>query len=217
MDEDNKNLGLQKKGKGIAIIIYIIVFLIGGVLGYCVSNMLINDDKSSGTEEKKKDDKKEEDKKEDNQNVEITNNSNLDFNFDEMKTSLYSAIQNDGLKANKLSCTLLQAPEGELPNTKSNRTVVSEGTIDTIINKLKTAKSLEKNITSSWIGECYPKSVAYIISADAEVETDEFQNNKVFTLYYADSEDILLVGYKGIGYAFYFNSGEVNNFIESLK
>ncbi len=224
MEEDNKTVDQPKKNKGLIIVIYVVLFLIGCALGYFVSTMVLNDDKSNtknNTEEKgnnsqvEENKEKEEKEEKENDNKELSNISDLDL--EKMRTSLHNLVQKEGFKANKLSCTVLPAAEGELPNVKSKRTVVSENTIDIIINKLKTAKSIDKYVTASWIGECYPKSVAYIISLDAEVDTNEFQNNKKFTLYYSDSENILLVGYEGIGYDFNFNDGELNNFIEALK
>ena len=208
----------EVKGKPLKIwiIVMIIIFMLFTFgIGFTLGKKLTENDMKSKENNKPVEEKKEENKPEENK---PNNTSNLDFDFDAMQKDLQGKLQSGSYKANRLSCTETPAPEGELPIIDSQRTLVSDGTIEIVIDKLKTAKSLDKNVTAGWIGECYPRSTAYIISVDSEVNTDEFQNNKVFTLYYADADNILLVGYEGIGYAFNFESSEeINNFIESLN
>ena len=80
-----------------------------------------------------------------------------------------------------------------------------------IINKLKSANKVEQDITFSYLG-CPAKKINVIV---ADKDTAE---NVRFGLEYADSENILLLGYNGVGYAFHYNdSKEVVGFIESLK
>ncbi len=195
-----KNNKMEKKRTTIILLIVIVVAIVLSFgCGYVFRDKLVKDDNK------------------DNNNVPVKANE-LDFDFDAMETALKSKLQNGQFKAVKISCTSTPGPEGELPIITNTGKIISNDSIDTIVNKLKNADSLEKNITSSWIGECMPKSVAYIISVNDKPESNEFQSNKIFTLYYADDTSNILVGYEGIGYSFnYDNSEEINNFIESLK
>ena len=169
------------------------------------------DNSSKPTEEPKKEEKKEEEKKEENKN-------NLDFDFNAMENTLNSQLQSGQYQAVKISCTSTPGPEGELPTVIDTGTRISNESFNTIVGKLKTAQSVDKNVTAGWIGECMPKSVAYIISVNDNPASNEFQNNKIFTLYYLDAAPTLLISYEGVGYAFNFNSfADIDNFIETLN
>lgn len=62
-----------------------------------------------------------------------------------------------------------------------------------------------------------PKQIAYYISVNSN-DQSQLHRQSIFSLYYANSEDILLVGYNSNGYAFHYNSKEdISNFIESLE
>lgn len=140
----------------------------------------------------------------------------LDFDFIKLSNVLHSSFQKKSITAFISKCEIETTSVGSLPETRNNNYEVSENTIDTVINKLKNAKTLDKEITYSWIGRCPPKSITYyigILSTDPEI----FHGQSVFSLSYADDDNILLVGYDNEGYAFHFkNSKEIDNFIESL-
>ena len=190
------------------VIFMLFTFGIGFSLGKELSK---RDNKNTSKEETPvEDDKKEE--------TPVEVNNNLDFNFEGMANNLKTQLASGGYQAVKLSCTETPGPEGELPTINSTGTRISNESIDVVINKLKTANSIETGVTAGWIGECMPKKVAYIISVNDDPASNEFQNNKVFNLYYADDTSILLISYEGIGYAFHFNSSaDTDNFIESLN
>lgn len=146
----------------------------------------------------------------------IDNDTNLDFDFNTLSVVLHSSTEKKGITTFISNCQSKTKDEAELTKTEQKNIEVSNETIDIIIKKLKTAKSIEKNITYSWLG-CPPKSITYFIGIN-DNDLDIVNKNKVFSLNYADGDDILLVGYNNAGYAFHFNSSkEINNFIESLK
>lgn len=104
----------------------------------------------------------------------------------------------------------------EPPKTELYNAEVSSNTINTIINKLKTATSIEQEITYSWFG-CPPKAITYYISVNS-TNKEVIYNQTVFSLNYANANNILLVQYNKEGYAFHFNSDEeINSFIETLS
>ena len=139
-----------------------------------------------------------------------------EFDFDEMSNELHSLIEKEDISTFINQCKNKTTGEDGPPETENTIIEVSTETIDTIINKLKTAKSFEKNITSSWFG-CPPRNITYYVGT-TNIDMAYQINQKVFTLNYAGINDVLLVSYNNIGYAFYFsNSEEIDNFIESLK
>lgn len=144
------------------------------------------------------------------------NSKKLDFDFDELSRTLHSSVQKDNITTFVSKCVEKNTDANEPPATEQINTAVSNGTIDTIINKLKTANYIDKDITYSWVG-CPPKSITYHVSVNS-TDKSEVNSQRVFSLNYANVEDMLLVGYNNKGYAFHFNSSkEISSFIESLK
>ena len=95
-------------------------------------------------------------------------------------------------------------------------TEASITTIDTIIQKLKIALSIEKNVNFSWVG-CSPNRINYYISVKSS-DYAKVNENSIFSLYYATDSDTFLVKYNNTGYAFHYDgSDEVIDFIENLK
>lgn len=94
----------------------------------------------------------------------------------------------------------------------SNNTDKEEGDknnntkVDFDFNKLKTVTSIEQEITYSWFG-CPPKAITYYISVNSTNKEDVY-NQTVFSLNYANANNILLVQYNKKGYASHFNSDE---------
>ena len=150
-----------------------------------------------------------------NDNNTNNNSASVDFDLEELSSTLHSSVQNDGITTFVSKCVEIKTNENYPPSTEINNNPVSNTTIDTIINKLKTAKNIKKT-TFSWFG-CPPKSITYYVSVNSSNKS-EVHSQRVFSLNYADGNDILLVGYNNEGYAFHFNSSEeINGFIESLK
>lgn len=191
----------KRKGK-IFIIVIILVIVIG-----CVGYYKIINNSNKQAESSNNTDKEEEDK---------NNNTKVDFDFDELENALYSSIQKEEIVPFISKCESKVSNTDEPPKIELYNTEVSSNTINIIINKLKTATSIEQEITYSWFG-CPPKAITYYISVNS-TNKEAICNQTVFSLNYANANNILLVQYKKKGYAFHFNSDEeINNFIETLS
>lgn len=191
----------KRKGK-IFIIVIILVIVIG-----CISYYKIINNSNKQAESSNNTDKEEEDK---------NNNTKVDFDFDELENALYSSIQKEEIVPFISKCESKASNTDEPPKTELYNTEASSNTINIIINKLKTATSIEQEITYSWFG-CPSKAITYYISVNS-TSKEAIYNQTVFSLNYANANNILLVQYKKKGYAFHFNSDEeINNFIETLS
>jgi len=211
--EDNK-----KENKGLVVAIVILSILVIALGGYIYYDKIISTNGSDKQTESNKNNKlneKDKDESKDRSNIN-DNRANLDFDFNELSNTLHSSIQKDKITTFISKCVKKATTANGLPETEQNNTEVSNNTIDTIINKLKTAKSIDKEITYSWI-DCPPKSITYYVSVNSN-DQSQVHSQSVFSLNYANGNDILLVGYNNKGYAFHFNSSEeISGFIESLK
>lgn len=219
MENSNENI-TNKKGNGSLIIIVILSIAVLALGGYiCYDKLLSNNNDSKQTESNKEyndNNVKDTEEKENNNDSVIDNSANLDFDFNELSNTLHSSVKKDNITTFVSRCESKTTNTNEPPETEQKNTEVSSNTIDTIINKLKTAKSIDKEITYSWFG-CPPRSITYYVSANS-TNSETVHSQRVFSLNYADGNDMLLVGYNNKGYAFHFNSSEeINNFIESLK
>lgn len=196
----------KRKGK-IFIIVIILVIVIG-----CVGYYKIINNSNKQAESSDKQSSNNTDKEEGNKN----NNTKVDFDFDELENTLYSSIQKEEIVPFISKCESKASNTDEPPKTELYNTEVSSNTINTIINKLKIATSIEQEITYSWFG-CPPKTITYYISVNS-TNKEAIYNQTVFSLNYANANNILLVQYNKKGYAFHFNSDEeINNFIETLS
>lgn len=192
----------KRKGK-IFIIVIILVIVIG-----CISYYKIINNSNKQAESSNNTDKEEEEDK--------NNNTKVDFDFDELENALYSSIQKEEIVPFISKCESKVSNTDEPPKIELYNTEVSSNTINTIINKLKTDTYIEQEITYSWFG-CPPKAITYYISVNS-TNKEAIYNQTVFSLNYANANNILLVQYKKKGYAFHFNSDEeINNFIETLS
>lgn len=208
----------NKKGNKVLVIAVVILsILVIALGGYICYDKVISNNNDEQTESNKNNNVEEtnEDANKDNNNIN-DNSANLDFDFNELSGTLHSSVQKDSITTFISKCVEKTTSANEPPETEQNNTEVSNNTIDTIINKLKTAKSIDKEITYSWFG-CPPKSITYYVSVNSN-DQSQVHSQRVFSLNYADGEDILLASYNNKGYAFHFNSSEeINGFIESLK
>ena len=208
----------NKKGNKVLVIAVVILsILVIALGGYICYDKVISKNNDEQTESNKNNnvEEKNEDTNKDNNNIN-DNSANLDFDFNELSSTLHSSIQKDSITTFISKCVEKTTSANEPPETEQNNTEVSNNTIDTIINKLKTAKSIDKEITYSWFG-CPPKSITYYVSVNSN-DQSQVHRQSVFSLNYANGEDLLLVSYNNKGYAFYFNSSEeISGFIESLK
>ena len=191
----------KRKGKIFIIVIILVIVIV------CISYYKIINNSNKQAESSNNTDKEEEDK---------NNNTKVDFDFDELENTLYSSIQKEEIVPFISKCESKVSNTDEPPKIELYNTEVSSNTINTIINKLKTATSIEQEITYSWFG-CPPKAITYYISVNG-TNKEAIYNQTVFSLNYANANNILLVQYKKKGYAFHFNSDEeINNFIETLS
>lgn len=210
--EENK-----KENKSLIVAVVILSILVIALGGYICYDKVISNNNDEQTESNKNDKVEEKDDNTNNDDDNTNDNSaNLNFDFNELSSTLHSSVQKDNITTFITKCENKTVNQGDPPETEESNIEVSSNTIDTIINKLKTAKSIDKEITYSWFG-CPPKSITYYISVNS-TDNSEVHSQRVFSLNYANGEDILLVGYNNKGYAFHFNSSEeISGFIESLK
>lgn len=206
---------IQKVNKSLIVAVVILSILVIALGGYiCYDKVISNNNDEQ--KESNKNNKVEEKDDNTNNDDDNTNDNSVNFDFNELSSTLHSSIQKDNITTFITKCENKTVNQGEPPETEESNIEVSSNTIDTIINKLKTAKSIDKEITYSWFG-CPPKSITYYISVNS-TDISEVHSQSVFSLNYAIGEDILLVGYNNKGYAFHFNSSEeISGFIESLK
>lgn len=207
----------EKKNKGLIIAVVVLLILVIILSGYiCYDKFLSNNNnaKQTTSSKKNKDNNSKQSKETDNNT--INNSNNNDFDFNELSNTLYSSVQSGNLTTFVSKCETKPTNQGGPPETEQINTEVSNNTIDIIISKLKTAKTIDKNVTYSWFG-CPPKLITYYISVNSDDQSQVY-SQKVFSLNYANDDGILLVGYNNNGYAFHFNSNEeISNFIESLE
>lgn len=206
----------NKKGNKVlviaVVILSILVIALGGYICYdkVISN---NNDEQTESNKNNKVEEKDDNTNNDDDN---TNDNSVNFDFNELSSTLHSSVQKDNITTFITKCENKTVNQGEPPETEESNIEVSSNTIDTIINKLKTAKSIDKEITYSWFS-CPPKSITYYVSVNSN-DQSQVHSQRVFSLNYANGDDILLVGYNNKGYAFHFNSSEeISGFIESLK
>ena len=222
----------MEKNKGLIIVVIFLSILVIVLSGYIYYDNFINYKESNNKIENstiKNDDNDKFENLENNESIDnsinlenlednklMDNSANIDFDFEELSNTLYSSVQKDDISTFVSIYETKIINSNDPPEIKCENIEVSNNTIDIIISKLKTASSIDKNITFSWIG-CPPKSIAYYISVNSN-NPNQVHNQSIFSLSYADGDNILLIRYNQIGYAFYFDTNEeINDFIESLK
>jgi len=206
---------IKKGNKGLVITVVILSILVIALGGYICYDKVISNNNDEKTESNKNNKVEEKDDNTNNDD-DNTNDNSVNFDFNELSSTLHSSVQKDNITTFLSKCEIKNSNTNEPPETEYTNIEVSNNTIDTIINKLKTAKSIDKNVTYSWFG-CPPKSITYYISVNSNNQS-QVQNQMIFSLNYANGDDILLVGYNQNGYAFHFNNNEeINNIIESLQ
>ena len=130
-----------------------------------------------------------------------------------IRQSLKNQIQNNNKNAYIVKCKDI-IKNGE-PSMDETFIKVSNSTIDTIIEKLKTAETYEEFIGG--YESCPPKNIMYYVGGE------KYNNDKQFLLEYSDNENVLLIGYfvddgNIGGYKFIFNNNDdIKDFIEDLE
>lgn len=99
--------------------------------------------------------------------------------------------------------------EGDIETT-SEYIKLSNDSVNVIIDKLKLAERVEKDIPVGYLG-CPPKNITYIINS-----TEANDGNKKFIVMYG-YDNTLFVGYNQIGYVYHFSDDStINNILENL-
>lgn len=188
------------------VVIISLVSIISGIyIGYNANILKNNEEQTNNIQETQNNDSNKKD-----------DSTNKEFDFDELLATLHTSVQEEKITTFLTKCEVKNTNSENPPETKIENISVSNATINIIVDKLKTAQSIDKDITYSWFG-CPPKSITYYISINSS-DPSQIHSEKVFSLNYANDDNILLVEYKDKGYAFHFNSSEeINNFIESLE
>lgn len=118
--------------------------------------------------------------------------------LNDMKNDIKNKINNEGYK------TYIETCEGQLPdNTVTHQYEMNSDVIDKIVTKLEKATKVESDITASFFCAKY------------SLETYKTKSDSIFSLYQANNEKILIVGYNDKGYAFTFDE-DVSTFIRNL-
>ncbi len=118
--------------------------------------------------------------------------------LNDMKNDIKNKINNEGYK------TYIETCEGQLPdNTETQQYEMSSDVIYKIVTKLEKATKVESDITASFFCAKY------------SLETYKTKSDSIFSLYQANNEKILIVGYNDKGYAFTFDE-DVSTFIKDL-
>ena len=93
-------------------------------------------------------------------------------------------------------------------NFERERTVLSTTSVEQLIDKLMTANSISKLPTSMTCPN-------YTYTVSTNIDNDMTRENIIIAMY-SNDDNILLVGIKGEGYAFHFDTS-LNGLLESLK
>lgn len=126
--------------------------------------------------------------------------------IENMRDDLKDLLKN-GYNAYAINCQYVRENDIE---TKNEFTMLSNDSVEQIVNKLKLATRVEKDIPVGYLG-CPPQNITYIIN---NTKTND-GNKKLIVMYGYDST--LFVGYNQIGYVYHYNNAsEINNFLENL-
>lgn len=195
LESSNTNSNRSKK----LIILFLVLIGIGLI---ATSIIYINHDNKDNNGEK-----------ETNNNTSNDNKENKHIDLETIRQSLNYQIQNNNKNAYIVKCKNII--KDDAPAMDETYIRVNSSTVDTIIEKLKTADSYEEFV--SGYESCPPKNIMYYVGGE------KYNNDKQFLLDYAVDENALLIGYfvddqnRG-GYKFIFkNKDDIKEFIESLE
>jgi len=141
-------------------------------------------------------------KKDDNEGIN-NNNSEVSFDYNEIEKELTSELNNKTIYLESCDCSKVLDYDS-VNKAKCSKKIISNDTISTFINKLKTANKIELISTSKACSE-YTYSV---FTNDT--------NETLLIAYVADDTSILLVGIGDTGYAFHFTGENMNELFVNL-
>jgi len=126
-----------------------------------------------------------------------------EFDFEKLTTD----INNSFINGNHAYITKCKRINHETLETSTETIVLSHESFNTIVAKLKNAKSFDLS-TASFFG-CPPRGIEYTIG---------LKENKIFSIAYPYEGNYFLVGYNNNGYSFHYESqSDIDSFIENLK
>ena len=195
----------EKKNKSpIIYVIAIILMVACFVGGFFVGKMAVDSNKKDNKTENKEEEKEEKTQ----EPIYLLDKETLN-DLESMRTDLKNLLNSD-YNAYDVKCEDYMGSDG-YPSIKTTFVKLSNDSVDTIINKLKTAISVEKDVVDGY-EFCPPKSIDYVINS-----TESLDGNKKLIVMYSNDDKTLSVGYNQIGYRYHFNdASEINNFIENL-
>lgn len=187
------------KNKQFVYLIVIVVICVIGFVGYKILNQdqkvskeETNENISTSSEEENNQQKEDE----------------INIDYDALESEIINKMNKDSnMKAYLSTCKNNGTPAE--PDFQTNDMVLSTNAVHTVIEKLKTAISIEKVPTSLFCPE-----YTFLIINDLNSDNAE----KLMSVNYANNKSMLLVGIKEDGYVFHFASeNELDNFLEELK
>ena len=227
----------QKNNKMFIYVVISLLVIISFVLGFFANKMLESDKKESNNIDNKENNNEINENKE--ENIIETNDNNEDNKLEkdgnneevndedvsklldtetlneleEIRNYLNNKVTNDSYIAYKVSCQVFEDREYPFEDTYIK---ISNQSINTVIDKLKTAVKVNKNVVEGIIG-CPPKNVLYKITNTEQVTSED---GKIFIMWYDGSTPSVVVGYseRESGYRFFFEKqSDLDNFIENLS
>lgn len=193
----------EKKNKSPIIYVVAIILMIACFAGgFFVGKIIKDSNKKENNSENKEENKEEEKKPEPTYLLDSETINELE----NMRTDLNGLLK-ENYKAYDIKCSYISEEDME---TKNDFVELSNDSINVIIDKLKTAVSVDKNSPAGFIG-CPPRNITYVIN---KIKTND--GDKKFIVMYGDGTT-LLVGYNEIGSVYHFNdASEINNLLENL-
>lgn len=187
----------KKNKKPIIYVVAILLMIAGFVGGFFVGKAIKNSNKKENNSENKEEKKEEPTYLLDKETINA---------LESMRTDLNGLLKGN-YKAYDIKCSYISEEDME---TKNDFIELSNDSLNVIVDKLKTAASVEKNVPTGFIG-CPPRNITYVIN-----KTKSNDGDKKFIVMYGD-DTTLLVGYNQVGYVYHFNNAsEINNLLENL-
>jgi hypothetical protein len=197
-----KNMETNKKSKNLITCVIIVFLMIACFVGGFFTSKLLNSNKNDNNSEKAEKEKEEQKFLLDNETIK---------ELESMREDLKKLLK-ENYNAYRVKCRSYISNEGDFPEVENTYVKLSINTVDTIVDKLKTAVKVEKNVVDGW-EMCPPRDVDYIINS-----SESLDGNKKLIVMYSYEDNMLSVGYNEIGYRYYFkDASEINNFVEELS
>ncbi|MBQ8131348.1 MAG: hypothetical protein IJ193_02535 [Bacilli bacterium] len=203
---------MKNKKIGYIFIAIGITFMVGAFLvnNYVGKNQTLKEEKTDTIDDNKKNKNYV---KEENGEVSLETESSDELVLDDFsKATLfhYDEVEKDVLAdVNKNHYSYyLSTCEGKMPDVTTSFIELKESSFQTIMKKLRSCTRYESNITASFFCPKYSYAIG--------MKSEDSVNPRIFSLNYANDSKVLIVGYKNVGYAFYYEE-DVTGFIESLQ